>query len=131
MVERFVREGGDVNAVPEHYSWTGFRWTMLHWAALFQAEDVVRFLVERGADVTRVNANGETPWDVANNVGVSPETAKLLDPSNARAGHAHAHHAPGLLPPRLSGMMAPTAGGASASSNPDRSNLHPRTSGLT
>lgn len=81
-VERFLREGGDVNAHPEHYSWFGWRWTLLHFAALQQADDVARLLVARGADVGRVNANGETPLDVALMTGhCSDEMRKLLSRS--------------------------------------------------
>lgn len=54
--------GNDVNAVDAN----GF--TALHGAAHRGANDVVRFLVEKGAKLDVVNALGWTPWIIADGV---------------------------------------------------------------
>ncbi|KAI8915761.1 ankyrin repeat-containing domain protein [Gorgonomyces haynaldii] len=46
-------------------------WTALHEAASFANEDIVKYLIFRGADVNVLNDNRETPMQVAKRIGYS------------------------------------------------------------
>ena len=39
--------------------------TALHWAAVLDHPKIVRALLDAGADTSRVNRTGATPWDLA------------------------------------------------------------------
>jgi ankyrin repeat protein len=70
--------GNDVNAVDAH------GYTALHGAAHRGSTDIVRFLVEKGANLNAVNTLGWTPWIIADGVfypntyNRRPEAARLL-----------------------------------------------------
>ena len=61
--------------------------TALHGAAQHGSNDVIKFLVEHGADLQAKDANGRTALDIAKGTGLRergnaeafPETAKLLE----------------------------------------------------
>jgi len=54
-----VELGADVNAVGEN------KWTALHGAAYTGADEMVQFLVEKGAKVNLKDAFGQTPYSIA------------------------------------------------------------------
>jgi ankyrin repeat protein len=77
--------GADVNARDADGN------TAVHHAASRGDNAMIRFLVARGADVTRVNRNGQTTVDLANGpvqrVQPFPETIKLLESLGAVNSH--------------------------------------------
>jgi hypothetical protein len=66
-VSRFLQEGGNVDAVPFQipYYPNELQWTLLHWAAYYNALECVKLLVEKGANRNRKNSDGKTPLEVA------------------------------------------------------------------
>jgi hypothetical protein len=84
--------GGDINAAGGRRTHTP-----LHGAAFWGWNDVVRYLVSRGADVNAADPRGMTPIDAAmgraggnsrggQRIDVFPETAALLEQLGGRAG---------------------------------------------
>lgn len=77
--------GVDVNAQDHEGN------TALHHAASRGDNDMIRYLVEHGADVTKVNREGKTTADMANGpvqrVQPFPETLKLLEKLGAKNNH--------------------------------------------
>ena len=69
--------GADVNAVDADGN------TVVHLAASRGDNDMIQFLVSKGADVKKVNRTGQTTIDVANGpvqrTQPYPETIKLLE----------------------------------------------------
>lgn len=59
-----LKYGGDVNEILDCKDVTGPPGTPLHVAAASQNEDVVRWLLAHGADVTIENGEGKTPEDI-------------------------------------------------------------------
>jgi len=85
-VKYLVEElGADVNAVDHDGN------TAVHHAASRGDNDMIRFLVAKGADVTKVNRTGQTTIDVANGpvqrTQPYPETIKLLESLGAVNNH--------------------------------------------
>jgi len=64
LVEALIAAGASIHTKDFVFN------TALHLAALEGREDVVRLLVERGADKTAKNADGQTPKDVATDPAV-------------------------------------------------------------
>ena len=64
----------------------GSGWQPLHYAAFSGASDIVRFLIERGADKNAVAPNGYTPLMLAVRNG-SAEAARVLLVEDADVGH--------------------------------------------
>ncbi len=78
VAERLVALGADVNAGSP---WTGDpNWTPLHHAAWRNHGAAVAWLLEHGADPTRVNKYGSTPWGTARFFGHA-EIIDLLSPN--------------------------------------------------
>ena len=77
--------GLDVNA-RDHNGYTP-----LHFAAARGDEEMILYLVERGADVTAVSRRGQTTADMANGpvqrVQVFPETVELLESLGSKNNH--------------------------------------------
>ncbi|MEW6320785.1 MAG: ankyrin repeat domain-containing protein [Acidobacteriota bacterium] len=77
--------GADVNAVDSDGN------TALHHAAARGDNEMILYLVGRGADVGRVNRRGQTTVDMANGpvqrIQPFPETIKLLESLGARNSH--------------------------------------------
>ena len=96
--------GNDVNAVDTN------GYTALHGAAHRGSTDIVRFLVEKGANLNAVNALGWTPWIIADGVfypntyNRRPEAARLLQELGAdlKAGKRR----PEDLPPSEESALA-------------------------
>ena len=84
LVERFVREGGDVNFVP--FVAGVYDWTLLHWAAFFKATPTIKFLAAKGANINLTSAEGEVPAAVAKSVGASGEILRLLEAGRLLGG---------------------------------------------
>lgn len=61
------------------------RWTVLHQSCYMGDEGMVSYLLERGADITVVTRDGETPKQVATGRG-HPGCAKLIDDSTVATG---------------------------------------------
>jgi uncharacterized protein len=85
-VKYLVEElGADVNAVDADGN------TAVHHAASRGDNDMIKFLVAKGADVKKVNRNGQTTIDVANGpvqrTQPYPETIKLLESLGATNNH--------------------------------------------
>jgi ankyrin repeat protein len=85
-VKYLVEEcGADVNAVDHEGN------TALHHAASRGDNDMILYLVEKGADVTRVNREGQTTADMANGpvqrVQPFPETVALLEKLGSKNNH--------------------------------------------
>jgi ankyrin repeat protein len=59
----YLESGEDVNRRGEYGE------TALHWAAIFGLDDAARELVKRGADSKIVDANGQTPLQLAQKYG--------------------------------------------------------------
>jgi ankyrin repeat protein len=84
---RFLIEvaGADVNAVDHEGN------TALHHAAARGDNDSILYLVSKGADVTKVNREGQTTADMANGpvqrVQPWPETVKLLEKLGSKNNH--------------------------------------------
>lgn len=57
LVQFFLEKGLDVNVVPT----AGLKFTALHYAAIRNEPEIVSLLLEKGADPTLLNADGETP----------------------------------------------------------------------
>jgi uncharacterized protein len=55
-------------------------YTALHWAATHNHNEIVRLLLQLGADPTLRNINGKTPLDIARFLGRQPNVA-LLEPA--------------------------------------------------
>jgi ankyrin repeat protein len=96
--------GNDVNLVDTN------GYTALHGAAHRGSTDIVRFLVEKGANLNAVNALGWTPWLIADGVfypntyNRRPEAARLLQELGAdlKAGKRR----PEDLPPSEESALA-------------------------
>jgi ankyrin repeat protein len=77
--------GADVNAVDHEGN------TALHHAAARGDNDSILYLVSKGADVTKVNREGQTTADLANGpvqrVQPWPETVKLLEKLGSKNNH--------------------------------------------
>jgi ankyrin repeat protein len=77
--------GADVNAVDHEGN------TAVHHAAARGDNEMIRYLVGRGADVTRVNRGGQTTVDMANGpvqrIQPFPETVALLEGLGAKNNH--------------------------------------------
>jgi len=77
--------GADVNAVDHDGN------TALHHAAARGDNDSILYLVSKGADVTKVNREGQTVADMANGpvqrVQPWPETLKLLEKLGSKNNH--------------------------------------------
>jgi ankyrin repeat protein len=77
--------GADVNAVDHDGN------TAVHHAAARGDNEMILYLVSKGADVTRVNRAGQTTVDLANGpvqrIEPFPETIKLLEKLGARNNH--------------------------------------------
>jgi uncharacterized protein len=77
--------GADVNAVDHEGN------TALHHAAARGDNEMIHFLVSKGADVTRVNREGQTTADMANGpvqrVQPFPETVALLEKLGSKNNH--------------------------------------------
>jgi hypothetical protein len=58
-VEAYIEQGGDVDAKDLQNR------TLLHWACAEGKTQVVKLLVEKGADVNAITARGDTPLDLA------------------------------------------------------------------
>ena len=58
-VEAYIEQGGDVDAKDQ------LNQTLLHWACAEGKTQVVKLLVEKGADVNAITARGDTPLDLA------------------------------------------------------------------
>ncbi len=85
-VKYLVEEcGADVNAVDHEGN------TALHHAAARGDNEMILFLVSKGADVTRVNREGQTTADMANGpvqrVQPFPETVALLEKLGSKNNH--------------------------------------------
>ncbi len=82
VAERLLQAGADVNAgSPENGD---PNWTPLHHAAWRNHIAAVHWLLEHGADKTRINQYGSTPWETAEYFGHS-EIVKILRPHPPRA----------------------------------------------
>ena len=75
-VRAFVDQGGDVNAPVVGFLSQSL--PPLHWAAFYQAADVVEFLLQHGADRNAKNSRGLTVLQVAMVRGSPPAIMKLL-----------------------------------------------------
>jgi ankyrin repeat protein len=77
--------GADINAVDHDGN------TAVHHAAARGDNEMIRYLVDRGADVTRVNRAGQTTVDLANGpvqrIQPFPETIALLESLGAKNSH--------------------------------------------
>ncbi len=75
-VELLLDAGADLPADP-------VGWTLLHWAAWSGDEDVVRLLLERGADPTASKGTSQTPAQVADDHGHRSVAELLRDAAKA------------------------------------------------
>jgi ankyrin repeat protein len=73
-VKRLIELGADVNEA------TATGWTALHAAAFIGANNLIRFLVEQGANINAMNGCGRTPLSLASGENV----IGLLDRTSAR-----------------------------------------------
>jgi ankyrin repeat protein len=85
-VKYLVEEAGaDLNAVDHDGN------TALHHAAARGDNEMIRYLVSKGADVKRVNRAGQTTVDMANGpvqrIEPFPETIALLEKLGAKNNH--------------------------------------------
>jgi len=85
-VKYLVEElGADVNAVDHDGN------TAVHHAASRGDNEMILYLVSKGADVTKVNRAGQTTVDLANGpvqrIEPFPETIKLLEKLGAKNNH--------------------------------------------
>jgi len=85
-VKYLVEElGADVNA-RDHNGYTP-----LHHAAARGDNDLIRYLVDKGADVTAVSRRGQTTADMANGpvqrISPFPETVELLEKLGSKNNH--------------------------------------------
>jgi len=71
-VKRFVEQGTDVNTKDDQLNWTA-----LHWAAFTDQQDIIKFLLVRGANVNAKGEFGSTPLHYAAAAG-QRELVELL-----------------------------------------------------
>lgn len=83
-VERFLKEGGDPNYVPNVLGL--YDWTLLHWAAFYRATASIKLLVGKGANVNLKSTDGDVPAKIAKNVGASSEILRLLEAGRLLGG---------------------------------------------
>jgi uncharacterized protein len=63
-VKRLIELGADINDT------TATGWTALHAAAFIGADNLIKFLVDEGANVNAINGCGRTPWSLASGENV-------------------------------------------------------------
>ena len=63
-VKRLIELGADINDT------TATGWTALHAAAFIGADNLIKFLVDEGANINAVNGCGRTPWSLASGENV-------------------------------------------------------------
>ena len=73
-VNRLLELGADINEA------TATGWTALHAAAFIGADNLIKFLVDEGANINAMNGCGRTPWSLASGENV----IGLLDRTSPR-----------------------------------------------
>jgi ankyrin repeat protein len=63
-VKRLIELGANINES------TATGWTALHAAAFIGADNLIKFLVDEGADINAMNGCGRTPWSLASGENV-------------------------------------------------------------